>query len=35
MTPRPPDSAVGAMLLLTALAIGLVLVVEAVANLLR
>jgi hypothetical protein len=32
MTPTPPDNAIGAMLILTALAIGLVLLVEFVAR---
>lgn len=35
MTPRPPDSALGAMVLLTALAIGLVLGIEALTKLLK
>ncbi len=35
MTPTPPDNAVAAMLLLTAIAIGLVLITETLANWLR
>lgn len=35
MTPRPPDSALGAMVLLTALAVGIVLVTEALTKLLK
>jgi hypothetical protein len=35
MMPRPPESALGAMILLTALAIGIVLITEALVNLFR
>jgi hypothetical protein len=35
MTPTPPDNAIAAMVLLTAIAIGMVLVVDWLANLLR
>jgi hypothetical protein len=35
MNPPPPDNAIAAMLLLTAIAIGLVLIVETLANWLR
>jgi hypothetical protein len=35
MTPTPPDNAIAAMAVLTAIAIGLVLIVETLANWLR
>ena len=35
MTPTPPDNAIAAMAVLTALAVGLVLIVETLANWLR
>ena len=35
MNPPPPDNAIAAMVVLTALAIGLVLIVETLANWLR
>jgi len=35
MTPTPPDNAIAAMVLLTAMAVGMVLVVDWLANLLR
>jgi len=35
MNPTPPDNAIAAMVLLTAIAVGMVLVVDWLANLLR